>query len=121
MVYAGSGEIATVSGPDTVCTDYMDVTVASDAITSGLSGKLDDVANQIKAPSSLHMRTYACKNCRGVRARQFSSGNVFRSLAILPSPSAMGLTMLTGKLVAETLGDVSVTWTTQHCGPARCP
>ena len=54
--YAGDTEVTTVSGPRTVTTAYADVTVESAIITSGLSGKLNEAATEIKAPAKPYMR-----------------------------------------------------------------
>ena len=55
-VYAGSEEIASVSGPEAVGADYAVVTVSSDAISSGLSGKLSEAAIQVNAPSKPYVK-----------------------------------------------------------------
>lgn len=55
-VYAGEEEVANVSGPVAVGTDYTTVSVSSAAITDGLSGNLEDVSIVIQAPSKPHLK-----------------------------------------------------------------
>ncbi len=51
-VYRGSDVVATVSGQESVGTEWADLVVADTSITSALSGGVTDVAIQIDAPSS---------------------------------------------------------------------
>ena len=55
-VYAGDDEVASVSGPKTVTTDYTDVKIESSDITDGLSGKLNEASIQIRAAASPYMK-----------------------------------------------------------------
>ena len=55
-VFAGSDQVAAVSGPQTVGENYATVMVEGANITSGLSGKLDEAEIHVEAPASPYMR-----------------------------------------------------------------